>query len=671
MGSRRVICIVSALTMFAILLISYLNIASNEMFYPLGTQYSTTLVTNSVDPPVARKIIQEAAEASHNAVYLMKTDPSNPQQNIVIYNITNAPETRGKTSDLHLLIPTRHAVLKSNADLSSLSLSGEYYFPNRQSCSLFSQKIKKSGITTLNMCAENTEHRWLITASNGMNSVIVVLALSLLSTALAWACEGSLAKSQQIRLMNGTPVPLICLQDTVSFTVPYCATALVCYAFTLIAIRVTTQADSSFWLVATQALGTMTLLSVFLFLFTGIASLLLHPRVMQLAHRDNNEHLAQYGSSAFSLVCFILILVSLPATVASVRFSSQEYANAARWASVKNAVSVQTTQSGLSDEYAPSFVSLYHDLAQQKQTAISESIATMVLPSRYVQRTQEKTHVTIPDGYSDIVITNRTFLSTMKLPESNLIPLSSHNASKTVQSAIFAQLEQYNRVWGKKNSNLHLEKKVYEWKGSPSFPVLGGVNATDPQQITSSSHPLLVVLDTADEFELGSGFIPAGISQGTLFFTDKVSLNAALVRYQLQPAVSTTLPVAQSALLEAQRMSQEIITGIVAIIIAALTLLLNVVQATWIWAQQRRNSIFLRMTSGETRVRILLPHVCLHALVLSLIALGFSFTWQWHNAFSSPLIMLSIIVLSYVLVDVCTHSYQCDQVVKRTITRQE
>ena len=115
-------------------------------------------------------------------------------------------------------------------------------------------------------------------------------------------------------------------------------------------------------------------------------------------------------------------------------------------------------------------MSAYHELARNKQTTISQSIASMVLPSQYVHHVQEKTSVTIPDGYSDIVIANETFLDTIKLPQSNLVPLYEPSVSKTLQSAVFAQLKEYDSVWGAKGSDLHLEQKVYEWKGSLSFP---------------------------------------------------------------------------------------------------------------------------------------------------------------------------------------------------------
>lgn len=367
------------------------------------------------------------------------------------------------------------------------------------------------------------------------------------------------------------------------------------------------------------------------------------------------------------------MIVALPQTIAVSRYVSSEYANVSRWESVAQAVSIKFTQQGNSDAYSESFLRLYRVLAQHEEAAIDQSIASMVLPEQYVHGTGTHRTYTIPGGYSDIVMVNDTFLKAMKLsPTANLksVDISQRNESREFTRAISDQLKEYNSVWSD-GKNFDFCHHLYDWVGASRLPVLGAASSTDSSQITYTRKPLVIFLDQASSLHLSKGYVPAAISQGTIFFTDQTHLAQQIRTNNLEPAIESTLSIADSALLEAQRMSQEVVAGVVSIAVAAISLILCSFQSAWIWAQERRKVIFLRHAAGQSFSRILAVHFVIQAVIFIVIAVGFSLTWMWKNAVSQPLALLSLIVLVCFAIEVGAGMISTSRAFKSVVKREE
>ena len=467
------------------------------------------------------------------------------------------------------------------------------------------------------------------------------------------------------------PIQRISLEDAAGFAGLYVPVAAAVVAAGMVVGLVLGGFGPSTGFFITQSLGTTVVLGLVLCVFAFLASLLLHPRVIQIIRRRNNALLSRWGSTLFKFICFVLVLVALPQTITVSSFVSAQYQAVSRWRTVANAVSVQLTRQGLSDSYNDRFVRLYRTLAGEGKAALNMSVASMVVPDRNIHGNGRERTYSIPGDYSDIVMVDESFMRVMKLPVTDLEKIDPSTEPKGFRADVIDRLKEYTSVWDDGSKTLTLQNRLYEWKGKTAFPVLGAAQSTDPSQISYARKPLIVYLDRSASQHLGKDFVPAAIGQGTIFFTDHARLARQIQAEGLGPAVRSTLSVADGALLEAQRMGQEIIAGIVSVIVAMAALVLCGTQSAWIWAYERRRAIFLRHTAGQGYLGILGPHLLVQAGLMLAIGIGLSVTWLWKSAVPHPLLLVCSIAVVCWLIEMIAGIRFSEKAFVSVVERQE
>jgi hypothetical protein len=240
--------------------------------------------------------------------------------------------------DIRLFRPSDRAQLRDASALSRSYATGQYLITSRGAEPAGFQswlKDHRVGVTWVDNSVSAT-----VRAVTGQSEfLIAVFAAVVLFVALILYWLTVLAHGRALRVLGGTPVARVQLEDLVGVTAPVAVAAVMCGA----AVMAIVGAHSG-WMFTPELLrtvavlfGTVLVATVVMAVVMSVASL---PSPKMLANRTPGVVTLRKGSAALKIATFLLVIATIGPAVGSYQHAAQVSQQQAQWRSLSQQVRV-------------------------------------------------------------------------------------------------------------------------------------------------------------------------------------------------------------------------------------------------------------------------------------------------------------------------------------------
>lgn len=321
-------------------------------------------------------------------------------------------------------------------------------------------------------------------------------------------------------------------------------------------------------------------------------SWLTRPTVGALATRQPPLVAFRRMGAVVRFVAVVAAAAVLPFTVYFAQAAHSAQVEASRWVDARGAVTV--TMSGVVDttgfdQYRPGLTAFVDQIGQEGISALS-----FTLDQALGMKPEEL------EPFDHVIITDPAFLSLMQIgtdqagSQGGLTPASESDIPAALRQTLAGQLE----VSTKDGTATPDGIGYYTYSGDEPFPAIGAT-LTGGATI-QAKHPLVIVVDHPLTTFTTEGFTLSMMVNGNLVFTDADRLRTLLHDNELTALVTSIDNVADKTLDAAQIYAQQAQLGVVATVLAALALVVALVQAAQIWAGTNQRRIFTLHSSGRS-----------------------------------------------------------------------
>jgi hypothetical protein len=482
--------------------------------------------------------------------------------------------------------------------------------------------------------------------SSGAGFALVSVVVLLVSVVMTWF--SARARSRSLRLLGGVSRWRIHAWDIWSLA----RTILVWSALGWVlscAVVAAQRGVDRLGVFATWSASILAVIDVVIVAVCAAVSWVTRPTVAALATRRPPLVAFRRMGVAVRFVAVLVAAAVLPFTVHFAQAARSAQVEAARWVDARGAVTVTMSSvidtTGL-DKYLPGLTSFAERVDQEGISALSFTV------DQALNMTPEEL-----GPFDHVIITDPAFLSLMQIgtndagPQSGLTPVSEADIPAALHQTLAGQLE----IWTTERTAAPHGIGYYTYSGDESFAAIG--STLTGGATVQAKHPLVVLVDHPLTTFKTEGFTLSMMVNGNLVFTDADRLRTLLHDNELTPLVTSIDDVADETLAAAQVYGQQAQLGVLATALAALALLVALVQAAQIWAGTNQRRIFTLHSSGRSYWSIQSRRTALEAvfIVVACAAAAAVSAAGYHATTSQMLLVLVPIIPAYLVGGAVAH----------------
>lgn len=675
---RRLVRIISVFISLFVLALLLIQIEVSEPTRPFHTiAYTQASFPHSHDSVnVLVKKLNKKMQETGTTSYLTVPDQKDGVNGVRSYWLGARPShsltgAAWGTLDLSWMRLGRYGTLEPLNNIGTRSPAGTYSFSTLSACRYFSVLAPKLGGQSV-MCQVTPFRGWALFPSgyvDGPTELLSFVALLLLGICFVWAYDGSLSRSQAIRLQAGTSLGRICWQDSSHLIALQIIPFMVVWIISCIYISITRRHMRPILNWTLASFLSILLMMIFLGLVCALATFILHPRVLQLARRQNNLLVLAGGTETLTVLCLAFSLVATSIGLSTVAVASRQRQSALVWSHASTALKVQLrTTVGKPvplDDYHP----FIRRMLAEGSTAFSLSDG-----NHFIDQSRTKPqmagiseaggNLSLPGGYDDVVIVDRNYLQLLGISSSNMrkIPVPRLH-TVFLDDVISTEKDQFVK-------SFNVRDHLYRWTSPQPFPALGFQGGLSGS-IVSSRHPLIILMNSASDRQITEG-LDMDLFNGNLIFTDRIGLTAAVHNSpKIRNNVVSIDSVSDAAMQEAQSWGAIALQAFVGAILALAIVVLTAIQAAILWAQRKRTRIFVQHTYGYSYWQISSWRI-LVTVVLLIIGIGIvaALSDMWNTTYFGLPVVAGILVI-YGVCAVIADLLACRMVFEHVAHREE
>ena len=537
---KSIIRMTAVVTVIITATLSYTQLSFLEKDYPLGTQYSGTILFS--DSSLSRAEILEGMRQISRAqgieIYLGTPGKSDPFHGLDLYSLGD--DQPNQPVDISWLSLHRHGKLYPASELGDTNLSAVY-----------AVKGSDAGVTALTRWATErgaTTIGWepggpLALFASGLvygGAGIPLVALAVLGVTVVLAWYAARAESRAVRLLAGTSAFRIQAQDMVGWlriAVPMAALGMLAVGAGFTLTKGINQGLAMTGMVGGYLLalgGTVTAFGV-------VASVLTRPSVASLALRRPPEARFEVPSQLLKAVALALGLAALPALLLHISSSLHQADIQGRVTPLSGYVS-QTIGGATVEKLDASIDDL------DRFVAAADATGTVAY-AEIVSRDDPAPELTA-EGFDTLAVINTRYAQLFGLSQDNgtLTPVADETAEQLVTSLEKTEV-------GGLGSAVRQKEKTLAANGLKAYRVAGDGGIVAPTGnglgFIQARQPLLLISERISA-TLDNDALYAGLSNGYLMFGDISVIDEAARESAVTSLLLDRSRVTDSALLSAQ-----------------------------------------------------------------------------------------------------------------------
>ncbi len=607
---KKIFLIVSACASMIIVLLCCFQHEFEQEIFPFETFYSANVSFNrtAVKPEVLIDGFNSELSEKNATALLERYDNDDPDHGKIFYRFgkQHSEESSDKVWFSHDSYGTIRPAEKDSLD----SLNGNCMFYSNKDLNIFKNIAQEYGGTVTGVQHKETG-KYIININAHPLFKIVAFLLFGFVAAVVWAWAGLRVHSQNIRLMNGKSHWSISFQDIKDYCRLCLPTALVSLVLSL--------AAGMFWqhipfgsFVVTVGCTSIAFFGVSV-LCVGLVSLILSPKVKNVAARDNNEYMVRWGSTVIKVVCLAAVFAVMPQTIDQGLTAAKDLKSVEPWEKIGNALTINANTLVIADENAhradgraererweKPFEKFFEIMSSQNKMHMSYRINSHI--TQYGPSRQDWSKNGIPEftngKYTDVVIANRSFMNLFNVDQSRLRHIDSSDLLPQLRERLQKSIFLKDGL-----PDDYVSTICYEWDSNDGFPSLP--DSSNSPRIEYSSRPLIVLFDNPFE-EIHAWYgLQSNSESGRIFFTDKQAAIKAAEESGILPSVTAFEPMTDRVMSIAENCRQTCYLQLFCASLALLIVALCVVQTAKIWALARKKKIFVLRTAGLSWVNIM------------------------------------------------------------------
>lgn len=537
---KSIIRMTAVVTVIITAMLSYTQLSFLEKDYPLGTQYSGTILFS--DSSLSRaEILDGMRHISREQgieIYLGTPGKSDPFHGLDLYSLGDSQPDQ--PIDISWLSLYRHGKLYPASELGDTNLSAVY-----------AVKGSDAGVAALTRWAidqEATTVGWglggpLALFASGLvygGAGIPLVALVVLGITVVLAWYAARAESRAVRLLAGTSAFRIQAQDMVGWlriAVPVAALGMLAVGagFAL------TRGIGNGLAMAGVVGGYLVALGGVVVVFGVVASVLTRPSVASLALRTPPEARFEFPSQLLKAVTLALGLAALPALLLHIGSSLHQ-------ADIQGRVTPLTGY--VSQAVGGATVEKLDSSIDDLDRFIAAADATGTVAYAEIVNRDDPAPEFAAEGFDSLAVINARYAQLFGLSQDNgtLAPVAEETAERLVTA-----LE--NTEAGDLRSGVRQKEKTLTANGLKAYRVVGDGGIVAPTGsglgFLQARQPLLLVSEHISA-ALDDDALYAGLSSGYLMFGDVSVIDKAARETAVTSLLMDRSRVTDSALLSAQ-----------------------------------------------------------------------------------------------------------------------
>lgn len=653
---------ITSIAIIALLaILASLQITISERDFPLNTEKLAALdfSKSRASKQQAITAIQEIS-TKHNLTVIKKVadrDDFLHGRSLYVFNAVGDPQQ----GELEWFDPLMHGTLHPISDLGNGALDGQYVFSG-----------STAGITTLqewlkseHVAASWQDGGWLRVFSaalieSGAGLALLTAIVLLLTLVMSWYAARS--KSRSLRLLSGTTTGRIQREDLTSLLGLLFLPAVVGTALSCLVIWFRNGSQHVLPFLGSFAPLVMGYMFLAVLFALGISALT-WPSVQSLADREPPVKTFRTTSEVIKASALVLAILCLPPMVAAMATSLTSAAEDARWASLKEQVSIRFAPNMSEERFQAVFPHV--------EALTSEADKSNDLSFSYLFDDRSIPSDSLGD-HDGLVFTNSKFLALtgVQTAQEGGIPNGPHLQpldAKTLTPTMSEFLEQSLPIWVRDTSEVNKveELSLHSYSGEDKFaalvPAVGG-------KMTFLSNPLIVVIDEPSSF-FNDSFLASTISTANIIFDDGNQLSSLVAANSLDGVVMSIDRVSDVGLYRSQSANQEASVRLISVALILASLVMSAALAARIYAASRSRRHFPLRTSGKSWPHIIGRRLAWEAsLALGLAVVGLIAFYQPNDR---DFLWILIIPPVYLAITSLMHLLAVRQVFNRLVMRSE
>jgi len=628
--------------------VSMALIQEDESSFPVGTGQSF-VVSVAQSPSTKEDLVRglsQVADSTGAVLVKLSANPENPTGERDLVWFGSKPPVANV--DLDWFDSSLSGRLVASSELGQRPLDGYYAMSDCARCrEALGTWARANGVS---LDSERTRSvRGLVTGfltSSGAGLALVSVVVLLVSVVMTWF--SARARSRSLRLLGGVSPWRIHTWDIWSLA----RTILVWSALGWVlscAVVAAQRGVDRLGVFATWSASILAVIAAGVVAVCVVVSWVTRPTVAALATRRPPLVAFRRMGVAVRFVAVLVAAAVLPFTVHFAQAARSAQVEAARWVDARGAVTV--TMSSVIDTASldQHLAGLTAFVDQVDQSGIS------ALSFTFDQALGMKPEELGP--FDHVIITDPAFLSLMRIgtdhagSQGGLTSASESDIPTSLRQILAAQFE----VWTKDATATPDGISYYTYSGHEPFPAIGATLTGGAT--VQAKHPLVIVVDHPLTTFTVQGFTLSAMVNGNLVFTDADLLRTLLRDNELTALVTSIDNVADETLDAAQIYARQAQLGVVATVLAALALVVALVQAAQIWAGTNQRRIFTLHTAGRSYWSIQSRRTALEAvfIVVACAAAAAVSAAGYHATTGQMLLVLGPIIPAYLVGGTVAH----------------
>lgn len=587
---RITIRLVSCVLAIFVSVLSVQLVEDLQSSFPLDTQHGVTVsvAQSSLTKSELVSGLDEMADSKGMTLLKVAADPDDVENATDLVWFGSVPPTA--QDSVTWFDPSRTGKFVSSRNLGERPIDGYFVFSDCVGCvAAWGSWADTSGATLQwgsSKSVVGAAVGFLANTGGGLATLCIVVLL--VSVALMWFV--SVARARSIRLLGGVRPLLIHTDDIGSISMMVGAWSVFGWILSVLWV-LAFRGPARLRMVVGWSAGLLLLADLAVIVVCVLVSFMTRPTVAAVATRRPPLRAFARMSSGIRILGVLLAVTVLPFTLAYTQSASYAYAQAARWADARGAVTV--TVSGLIDDdvsmapHREDWEAFLADADAEELTALSWTYDEMVISDDRDM-----------GDFDHVVITDPAFLRLMQFDSRDLVPVAPDEVPDSLRQELGQQFEILTTDQRQEPIGSHWYTNA---PGTTVPVIVGSLGGGTP---TTAKHPLLIVVDhplTAFTF---SGFTLSMMVNGNMIFTDADRLRELISVHHLETFIISIDNVADETLDAAQAFSRQAQLGVAATVLVMLALGVSVVQSAQTWAGTNARRIFARRTAGEGYSRI-------------------------------------------------------------------
>lgn len=571
--------------------VSVALIQEDESSFPLKTQQSFVLSVARSEVAKADLVrgLDEVADSTGTVLVKVVADPANPagQRDLVWFGST-PPAAAGT---VEWFDPAFAGQSLASSALGERPLDGFYAMTDCAGCR--AALMKWADASGVRLEAQQTRSvRGLVlgfVTSSGAGFALLSVVVLLVAVVMTWFLTR--AQSRSLRLLGGVAAWRIHAWDIWSLARMIPLWSALGWVVS-IAVFSAQRGVERVGLFAAWSVSILAVIDLAVVAGCVAVSWLARPTVTALAVRRPPLVVFRRMGAVVRFVAVLAAAAVLPFTVHFAQTASSAQVEASRWVDARGAVTVtmsSVVDTASRDQYLPGLTAFVDQVDRAGISALS-----FTLDQALGMRPEELA------PFDHVIITDPAFVALMQIgidqggPRGGLTPISDADVPATLRQTLAGQLEVSTKAGTANPEGVG----YYTYAGDESFPAIG--STLTGGATVQAKHPLVILVDDPLTTFTTEGFTLSMMVNGNLVFTDADLLRTLLLDNELTALVTSIDNVADATLDAAQIYAQQAQLGVVATVLAALALVVALVQAAQIWAGTNQRRIFTLHSSGRS-----------------------------------------------------------------------